>query len=404
MIPQSPDNDCEFTPEAVLMSFETELVMALCHEPAAAAFGLAGLPKLPRRNPAVCDGNGGTWHTPRFLLAGFPKAGSDKLWAQIHKHPLVKRKTHAKEMHLFDDLPYSWAIGAAPFDVMWRTEAFDNHPTQRFRNLLPANLSVDEICGDGTPWYAPYLDAQRIVMRVQRWSPAAQLIIVLRSPVRALWSLNCMFQRDFPAQGNASDRFDADVRRLPLLDSRASCRVACEREQRRRPVYDWDGLPMPRELIWAYAERLRVWRAGFERRRFLLLRNDEVGSAVSLGRVHRFLGLDALEGDTNAQDLVNVASGGDDGPLQCGRSEIMPGAEALLDALVVYFGSAVLADTKLSAAMPNPWPEAEVQALVTHGWVDHAFIAPWVEDARQLARAVDAGKYPRAAHTGECLS
>ena len=55
-----------------------------------------------------------------------------------------------------------------------------------------------------------------------------------------------------------------------------------------------------------------------------------------------------------------------------------PSEEALLDALLVYFGHLV-------GLANNPWPEAQVDVLVADRWVDAAFIEPWVSDAHALA-------------------
>jgi hypothetical protein len=85
-------------------------------------------------------------------------------------------------------------------------------------------------------------------------------------------------------------------------------------------------------------------------------------------------------------DEANVASGGDVGSLRCPRSytstpsgSSVPSREALLWALRIYFGADVV------PGGTNPWPEAQVQALVKDGWVDEQFIAPWMRDARHLA-------------------
>lgn len=385
-----------------------------CYEPSAAASGLAGLPRQSRRNAAVCDGRGGTWHTPAFLLLGFPKAGSSELWHQLHRHPLVRRRTKlSKETHTFDHLPMSLAVGAPPTDAAWANETFERKPTARFRALLPANLKAREICGDGTPWYAAYLDAPRIIARVQRWAPAARLLVILRSPVRAMWSCHCMNSRYSVADAalDAGVRFDEEAWRLPLPPSRASCPSDSERTQRARPISSWDGLGAPRELLWAYAVKLRAWRAGFGRERFHLMRIDQLRHTWAIQHTHRFLGLPPLKYPSGElRHHENVHSGGDSGKLRCapaqasrGAPHSEPGAEALHDMLIVYFGRAALGwraggSTNGDAVpMANPWPKAQVQELVADGWVDSAFIEPWVQDARLLARALERGEYKTCA-------
>ena len=369
-----------------------------CYDPAQASHGLEGLPPQQRQNAAVCDVSVGTWHTPRFLLLGFPKCGSSELWALMHLHPQVVRLPNHKEEHTFDDLHSP--IGRLPYEDSWRAEHFDDHPTQRFRSKLPTNLSDDEVCGDGTPWYAAHRNAHTIMLRVRQWAPAAAFIVVLRSPVRAWWSLQCMYQRnsrhnEHPRDAGAS--FDEDVFRLPLpVDGREDCST-----RHKGTIASWEGMAMPRELLWAYAERLRVWRSGFARSRFLLLRSDELEGKVvnvSLARVWRFLGLRSLGADQLSWLLQphlatqeNVASGGDRSvEMRCqrhfsaggrppdGGEFSTPSEEALLDALRVYFGHLV-------GVANNPWPEAQVDALVADRWVDAAFIEPWVSDARALA-------------------
>ena len=87
----------------------------------------------------------------------------------------------------------------------------------------------------------------------------------------------------------------------------------------------------------------------------------------------------------------NVASGGDAAGLRCAReytpnwepsgSEFdQPSAEAVQDALLIYFGGELA-----GVGHPNPWPDAQVDRLVADGWVDRSFIQPWLDDARMLA-------------------
>lgn len=370
-----------------------------CYAPGEARLGLAGLPQLKRENAAICKGDSSrTWHTPRFLMLGFAKCGSSAL----HQHPQIKRHPNAKETHVFDALPLLLANGVPLSDRAWLTEGFESDPTRGFRERLPNNLALDEICGDGTPWYASYADALRIVSRVQRWAPAASFIVTLRNPVRAWWSLACMFQRDALMQGrnfSAGTMFDADVLGLPMG---ASIAQGCAR--RRERYMDWYGRSMPIEILWAYAERLRTWRAGFAKHRFLLLRSDTISSKGTLDRVWRFLGLRALRDDRIAQpQATNVASEGDSGKLRCalefthageprkGAPSSTPSAEAVLDALLIFFGPEVLARGSNNASRSNPWPEAQVDALLSDGWVDEAFIEPWRQDALRLAAHARSG-------------
>ena len=275
--------------------------------------------------------------------------------------------------------------------------------------LLPTlPICAARHCGDGTPWYASYADALRIVSRVQRWAPAASFIVTLRNPVRAWWSLACMRQRNALMHGgnaSAGKFFDAYALGLPLGASTAQ---GCARRPGKAALNDWYGRSMPIEILWAYAERLRTWRAGFAKHRFLLLRSDMLSSEGTLDRVWRFLGLRAFRGVRAAQPrnraaTSHPASEGDSGELRCaleftqageprkGAPSSTPSAEAVLDALLIFFGPAVLARGSNNASRSNPWPEAQVDALVSDGWVDEAFIEPWRQDALRLAGYAESG-------------
>ena len=64
-----------------------------------------------------------------------------------------------------------------------------------------------------------------------------------------------------------------------------------------------------------------------------------------------------------------------------------PSAPALARALLHYFGVDDLKKA-LPPAMPN---NSRVSKLVQAGWVDAAFVAPWWEDAKALARWAQTG-------------
>ena len=378
-----------------------EMPTVECYDAASASNGLEGLPPLRRLNAAVCDSKG-TWHTPRFLLFGFPKCGTSEMWTRLHLHPKVVRLESHKEEHTFDrvDSP----IGQPPYAQSWRDEHFESRPTDRFRDKLPTNLADDEVCGDGTPWYAAHRNAHFIALRVRQWAPAASFIVMLRSPVRAWWSLHCMFQRNSLGGDHFRDagaEFDNDVFRLPLppTHGRDSCRVRAN--ARFHPdIVQWEGMAMPRELLWAFAERLRVWRASFDRSRFLLLRSDDLGNhevaVAALARAWQLVGVKPpgaaeLTALVRARDWThaNSASGGDaQEGLHCPREAAAdgqprftsPSAEAVLDAILVYFGREAL------DCVDNPWPEAQVDKLIADRWVNAAFTEPWVRDARALVQ------------------
>lgn len=427
-----------------------------CYSPSEAAHGLAGLPPQRRLNAAVCDEQLGVWHTPRFMLLGFPKCGTSEFWELLHLfHPQVRRRdAFHKEIHLFDRLPLLHAVGAPSHDPIWRTEDFNAHPTQLFRQRLPTNLSADEVCGDGTPWYACHLDSLRIVARVQRWAPSASFIVLLRSPVRATWSIQCMFQHNVirkgqRACGNASGPFDVSnagdafdmvalgfLRMFPPSAATTSECLAARAAREGRTWANWDGRAMPHELLWAYAERLRVWRAGFARSRFLLLGQEDLSDARGLLRAFDFLGLRPLgplrrsrvhrffSKDSN-RTRRNVASGGNTKSsltCACGRDSgpqsspdapaggaarlattpaTTPSAEALSIFLLIYLGPDFIERKEPGMPTRNPFPEAQVDTLVTQGWVEPSFIEPWLADARLLGSRASLGALRRLCPHGE---
>jgi hypothetical protein len=135
---------CDTRPQGGIRCFATGASASLldreeCYEPNLVVNGLAGLPQLPRLNAAVCDSALGTWHTPRFMLLGFAKCGTSALWSALHRHPQIVRRQGAKETHVFDRLPGKMAAGTPPFHQEWRTEDFEQRPTEGFRLALPQN-------------------------------------------------------------------------------------------------------------------------------------------------------------------------------------------------------------------------------------------------------------------------
>ena len=68
-------------------------------------------------------------------------------------------------------------------------------------------LADDELAIEGTPWYATYLDPEKIIGRVQQWSPRTKFVVLLRNPVEAFWSLLCF--------NYASPHMPADYPRAP---------------------------------------------------------------------------------------------------------------------------------------------------------------------------------------------
>ena len=156
---------------------------------------------LRRMNPAICSGRFGTWHPPGFMLLGFPKCGSTSLFDLIHQHPQIKRRLPwFKEIHSLDATGHAQGL---PFHDLKGWAAENWSAKQRFSAMLPTNLEHDELCGDGTPWYSIFFDAARIAGRLRIWSPRVRLILLMRQPVRAEWSMQCMAFRNHKAENVA---------------------------------------------------------------------------------------------------------------------------------------------------------------------------------------------------------
>ena len=58
--------------------------------------------------------------------------------------------------------------------------------------------------------------------------------------------------------------------------------------------------------------------------------------------------------------------------------------EATTYALLAGFQNFGQQVARVPATATNPWPRAQVHALVDDGWVDEDFIQPWLADADAL--------------------
>lgn len=103
-----------------------------------------------------------------FFIAGVQKAGTSALDHYLRFHPAIAMAA-AKEVHFFDDDSIDWSKpGYARLH-----QAFDSAPSGIIRR------------GEATPIYTYWPDA---LARIQRYNPAARLIVLLRHPSLRAWS------------------------------------------------------------------------------------------------------------------------------------------------------------------------------------------------------------------------
>jgi hypothetical protein len=111
--------------------------------------------------------------TPKvdLFIAGVQKAGTTSLDAMLRQHPQLQGP-NVKETHVFDDETWDWELA----------------PDQRLAEFY-SEPEADRLRFEATPVTSFWPPA---LARVQRYNPAARIVMILRDPVRRAWSHWCM--------------------------------------------------------------------------------------------------------------------------------------------------------------------------------------------------------------------
>jgi hypothetical protein len=355
------------------------------------------------------------------MLLGFPKCGSTSLFDLIHQHPQIKRRLPwFKEIHSLDATGHAQGL---PFHDLKGWAAENWSAKQRFSSMLPTNLEHDELCGDGTPWYSIFFDAARIAGRLRIWSPRVRLILLMRQPVRAEWSMQCHAFRMHKAQNVArlKSYHPANVRYCGVnsstvgtcmahgaatrLDEEIGLQQLCNSATVVQERGAWPRSHWARPGQWLnYAERLELWFEVFPKESFLFLSTDtlEERPLELLAKVEYFLGLRPFNRYTPVALNLNPSSRekGSAGnatvtalnhPLRCptdphlvGADEFdEPSAESLRFLIRSYFARSPLEHHQPSNASSRT---SAVERLVLEGILSQHMVDQWVADAAYLDR------------------
>lgn len=103
---------------------------------------------------------------PDFLIIGGQKCGTTWIWKRLRNHSEV-RVPPRKEIHFFD-------------------KRIMNHDLEWYANEVKDKVNLNRIIGEKTPCYG-HLD-RRTIEFVKLVLPKAKIILVLRDPVKRVWS------------------------------------------------------------------------------------------------------------------------------------------------------------------------------------------------------------------------
>lgn len=108
---------------------------------------------------------------PNLFIVGAPRCGTTSLWSYLRGHPEVFMPAE-KELYFFDS-------------DLWGNEAWAPSLPQYLEHFAAAGHRKK--VGEATP---SYLRSERAPEAIKRFSPQAQIIIMLRNPVDVMYSLH----------------------------------------------------------------------------------------------------------------------------------------------------------------------------------------------------------------------
>jgi len=214
----------------------------------------------------------------QFVVGGVQKGGTTALASFLGRQPGVVLP-QAKEAHVFD---------SPDFNDHWDTQVVDGLYAAHF----PAATPADALHGDATPIYLLHT---RFVERIARYNPGMRWIVLLRDPVDRALSQYHM------ERGRGDET-------LPFWLA-----LLAERWRLAGRLDDFSpGAPLRHHsyrMRGDYATQLDALYRVFPREQVLILHNQDLARqpAVTMARVHAFLGLEAPIGEL---DYGRVFEGG----------------------------------------------------------------------------------------------
>ena len=213
---------------------------------------------------------------PDFVIIGTAKAGTTSLYNFINTHPNVVPASW-KELDYFSN-PSNYALGR-----LWYGRHFPNAIRKRY---LSKRSGFGVMSGEATPNYLLNTD---VPGKMKRMLPDARLIVILRNPIDRAYSEYQMRMRKRWESLSFEGAIKAEEKRL--------CREKEETDSDpefwfRRQRYSYLGMGR-------YADHLANWFEYYDRKQFLILTTEEMGTDPQgvLDRVFGFLGLEPFQAD-----------------------------------------------------------------------------------------------------------
>jgi len=210
---------------------------------------------------------------PDFYIIGAAKCGTTSLYQYLIRHPSVNPGI-GKEIHFFEDLYYrgeNWYRACFPFKF------------QKFFSQLNHHAFVT---GDSTP---RYIDHPHVPKRIQKLTPNAKFIVMLRNPIdRAFSHYNMNLKNKYESLS-----FEEAIKREPE-------RIKDEFEKMEKT-----GKVSHEYYLYAcldrgiYVDRLKRWMNVFPKENFLIIKSEDFFEDTShhYKKVLEFLNLSSFELD-----------------------------------------------------------------------------------------------------------
>lgn len=119
---------------------------------------------------------------PNFFIVGAPKCGTTSLYEYLRSHPQVFMPEKKEPEHFSDDLDWR--------NVMLRHRVADRDDYLSLFDPAPAHAAA---VGEASTWY---LFSEAAAGAIHDFNPEARIIIMLRDPVKMMYSLHGQFLKD----------------------------------------------------------------------------------------------------------------------------------------------------------------------------------------------------------------
>ena len=208
---------------------------------------------------------------PDFYIIGAAKCRTTSLYQYLIQHPSVNSGI-GKEIHYFEELYYrgeNWYRACFPFKLQ-----------KTFSQLNNSSF----IIGDSTP---RYIDHPHVPKRIQKLTPNAKFIVMLRNPIdRAFSHYNMNLKHQYESLS-----FEEAVKAEPE-------RIMGEFEKMEKIGKTSDNYYLYAYLDRGiYVDRLKLWMNVFPKKNFLIIKSEDFFDDTSnqYNMVLKFLGLPHLK-------------------------------------------------------------------------------------------------------------